>query len=114
MVAVRKLRNTRSLQKGKSMRSAVLLDGKVYVVDHGAAGATIKPGTKKGDSYCARSAEIKMTPTNIAARAAWNCKGKKSMKTRPKMYDGKISRDKINMALRRKGALPRKNRKGRK
>lgn len=111
MVAVKRLKNTKSLNKGKSMRSAVLLKGKVTVVDHGAKGATIKPGTKKGDSYCARSAGIKMTSANIASRAAWNCKGTKSMKSRPKMYDGNISQSKINEALRRKGALKMRKKK---
>lgn len=105
MVRVKRLRNSRRLNKGKSMRSAVMINGKVTVVDHGAIGASIKPGTAKGNSYCARSSKIKMTPKNVAARAAWNCAGKKSKKTRPAMYGGKISQKKINQALRRRGLL---------
>lgn len=53
-------------------------------------GPRVKPGTKKGDSYCARSYGIKKrlskkkqndpnTPNNLS-RKRWKCKGKKSMK----------------------------------
>lgn len=59
-------------------------------------GATIKPWTKKGDSYCARSLWIKRdmiakwgksakkardpnSPNNLS-RKKWKCKGAKSMK----------------------------------
>ena len=49
----------------------------------GQAGASIKPGTKKGDAYCARSAGIKSkgnnSPNNLSRRI-WGCKGKKSQK----------------------------------
>ena len=51
-------------------------------------GARVKPGTSKGDSYCARSAGIKKglsakkasdpnTPNNLS-RKRWKCSGKKS------------------------------------
>lgn len=52
-------------------------------VHAGQKGATIEPGTPKGDSYCARSSEIKSSgkvSANDVARAAWNCRGKKSQK----------------------------------
>jgi hypothetical protein len=46
----------------------------------------IRPGTKKGDAYCARSAKIKgdwkndpNSPNNLS-RKKWKCKGSKSMK----------------------------------
>jgi len=51
-------------------------------------GPRVKPGTSKGDSYCARSYGIKMglpigkrndpnTPNNLS-RKRWKCVGKKS------------------------------------
>jgi hypothetical protein len=59
--------------------------GRKRKVSYGQAGVTPKPGTKKGDAYCARSAGIakKMknkgpnTP-NALSRKRWRCKGKKS------------------------------------
>tara|TARA_R110002012_G_scaffold103998_2_gene244110 strand:- start:441 stop:701 length:261 start_codon:yes stop_codon:yes gene_type:complete len=53
-------------------------------------GRRVKPGTSKGDSYCARSAGIKKrlpkkkqndpnTPNNLS-RKRWKCKGSKSTK----------------------------------
>ena len=48
------------------------------------AGKTPKPGTKKGDAYCARSAGIKKCKNppcaNDLSRKRWKCRGKKSMK----------------------------------
>jgi hypothetical protein len=55
-------------------------------VSYGQKGAKIAPGTKKGDSYCARSAKIKgdwksdpNSPNNLS-RKKWKCSGSKSMK----------------------------------
>lgn len=59
-------------------------------VSYGQKGASVKPGTSKGDSYCARSAGIKKrlpkskqndpnTPNNLS-RKRWKCKGSKSTK----------------------------------
>jgi hypothetical protein len=59
-------------------------------VSYGAKGASVKPGTKKGDSYCARSLGIKKrlpkskqndpnTPNNLS-RKRWKCSGAKSRK----------------------------------
>jgi len=49
-------------------------------------GDRIRPGTKKGDAYCARSAGIKgdwkndpNSPNNLS-RKKWKCRGKKSMR----------------------------------
>ena len=49
-------------------------------------GDRIRPGTSKGDSYCARSAKIKgdwkddpNSPNNLS-RKKWRCRGSKSMK----------------------------------
>ena len=47
-------------------------------------GDRIRPGTKKGDAYCARSAGIKKCKNppcaNALSRKKWKCRGKKSMK----------------------------------
>ena len=44
----------------------------------------IRPGTKKGDAYCARSAKIKKCKNppcaNALSRKKWKCRGSKSMK----------------------------------
>jgi len=60
--------------------------GREKTVRYGQKGATIKPGTAKGDSYCARSAKIKgdwrsdpNSPNNLSRRK-WKCRGSKSMK----------------------------------
>ena len=57
-------------------------------VSYGQKGAKVKPGTSKGDSYCARSLGIKKrlpkskqndpnTPNNLS-RKRWKCSGAKS------------------------------------
>jgi hypothetical protein len=62
--------------------------GRKKTVRYGQVGAKVRPGTKKGDSYCARSAGIKKglskadqnnpnTPNNLS-RKKWKCAGKKS------------------------------------
>jgi hypothetical protein len=47
-------------------------------------GARIRPGTKKGDAYCARSAKIKKCKkppcANALSRKKWKCRGSKSMR----------------------------------
>ena len=47
-------------------------------------GARIRPGTKKGDAYCARSAKIKKCKeppcANDLSRKKWKCRGSKSIK----------------------------------
>lgn len=65
--------------------------GKKRKVRYGAKGYRISPGTKKGDSYCARSygdmksegmdcsGADKNTPMCLS-RKKWKCKGKKSSK----------------------------------
>ena len=70
--------------------------GRKKKVSYGQAGQAksggdrIRPGTKKGDAYCARSMGIKYrqsvkkqndpnTPNNLS-RKKWKCRGKKSMK----------------------------------
>ena len=66
--------------------------GRKKTVKYGQAGKAadggdrIRPGTSKGDAYCARSNEIKgdwrsdkNSPNNLSRRK-WKCKGRKSMK----------------------------------
>ena len=47
-------------------------------------GDRIRPGTKKGDAYCASSAKIKKCKNppcaNALSRKKWKCRGSKSMK----------------------------------
>jgi hypothetical protein len=57
-------------------------------VSYGQAGASIRPGTSKGDSYCARSAGIarkhpsarRADSPNALSRKKWKCKGTRSMR----------------------------------
>ena len=66
--------------------------GRTKKVSYGQAGKAsdgkdrIRPGTAKGDAYCARSAKIKgdwkddpNSPNNLS-RKKWKCKGSKSSK----------------------------------
>ena len=66
--------------------------GRTKTVKYGQAGAAkdggdiIRPGTAKGDAYCARSAKIKgdwksdpNSPNNLS-RKKWHCSGSKSTK----------------------------------
>jgi hypothetical protein len=64
--------------------------GRKNVVKYGQKGKTPAPGTKKGDSYCARSNGIKKglspakrnnpnSPNNLS-RKKWRCVGDKSKK----------------------------------
>lgn len=71
--------------KGKA-RYKVTASGKK--VNYGAAGASVKPGTSKGDAYCARSeGQMKDHPQAAAdpnsplrlSRKRWRCKGSKSV-----------------------------------
>lgn len=64
--------------------------GRTKTVRFGDPKGTIKPGTSKGDSYCARSAGIKgnwksdpNSPNNLS-RKKWGCVGKKSYKSKAK------------------------------
>lgn len=60
--------------------------GRKKTVRFGQKGATISPGSKRGDSYCARSAKIKgdwksdPNSPNALSRKKWRCKGSKSMR----------------------------------
>ena len=69
--------------KGKKYK-AVPVSGKGRSIHFGAKGYFAKPGTSKGDNYCARSSGIKSSKAgagaNDLARMLWNCRGKKSLK----------------------------------
>lgn len=66
--------------------------GRTKTIRYGLAGLAsdgkdrIRPGTSKGDAYCARSAKIKgdwkndENSPNQLSRKKWRCKGSKSMK----------------------------------
>ena len=72
--------------KGKA-KVKVTASGKK--VSYGQKGAKVKPNTKKGDSYCARSAGQMKKHSKAAkdpnsplrlSRKRWKCKGSKSSK----------------------------------
>ena len=69
--------------KGKKY-SATPTSGEGGIINFGAEGYTIAPGTPRGDNYCARSSGIKNSNSganaNDFSRLAWNCSGKKSKK----------------------------------
>lgn len=71
---------TRSDRKGKKYKVTI----KEKTIHFGAKGYRIKPGTKAGDSYCARSSGIKGAnnpeSANYWSRKMWRCRGKKSMR----------------------------------
>jgi hypothetical protein len=71
-------------RKGKA-KVKVTSSGKK--ISYGQKGAKVKPGTSKGDSYCARSAgQMKRFPKSAKdpnsplrlSRKRWKCKGSKS------------------------------------
>ena len=79
----------RSTRRGKKWM--VKKGGKTIHAGH--SSYTIAPGTKRGDSYCARSSGIpgatgSMT-SNGLARKMWGCVGKKSIKSRAGKIGGR-------------------------
>jgi len=55
-------------------------DGTTYKDSSGKTRRRIsKPGTKRGDAYCARSSGQKKTEKVRVRRKAWGCRGKKSV-----------------------------------
>ncbi len=79
------------MSKGEKASKKVITNpktGRKKTVRYGQKGVSVKPGTKKGDSYCARSNAIKKslppskrndpnTPNNLS-RKKWRCVGDKS------------------------------------
>ena len=76
----------KSVEKARSKKVKNPKTGRTKTVKYGQKGAKVKPGTPKGDAYCARSAKIKgdwksdpNSPNNLS-RKRWKCRGSKSMK----------------------------------
>ena len=55
-------------------------NGTTYRTDGKTVKRTSAKGTKRGDSYCARSSGQKSTAKVRARRNAWGCRGKKSVR----------------------------------
>jgi len=77
----------KACKPSKGKRFAKRVDGKCRSFGQSGqakgGGDRIRPGTKKGDAYCARSAGIKKCKNppcaNTLSRKKWKCRGKKSM-----------------------------------
>lgn len=76
--------------KPRQGKAKVKVTSSGHKVSYGQKGAKVKPGTKKGDSYCARSAgQMKKHPKAAKdpnsplrlSRARWKCSGTKSRKS---------------------------------
>jgi hypothetical protein len=78
----------KACKPSKGKRFAKRVDGKCRSYGQSGqakgGGDRIRPGTAKGDAYCARSAGIKKCKNppcaNTLSRKKWKCRGKKSMK----------------------------------
>ena len=78
----------KACKPSKGKRFAKRVDGKCRSFGQKgqakSGGDRIRPGTKKGDAYCARSAKIKKCKNppcaNALSRKKWKCRGSKSMK----------------------------------
>lgn len=69
------------MPKKKKPASQKYKDGTTYRTPSGEKKKRIsKPGTKRGDAYCARSSGQKRTEKVKVRRKAWGCQGKKSVK----------------------------------
>jgi hypothetical protein len=55
-------------------------DGTTYRADGKTHKRISKPGTARGDNYCARSSGQKQTEKVKQRRKDWGCRGKKSVK----------------------------------
>jgi hypothetical protein len=84
----KKKKKKKPCKPSKGKRSAKRVDGKCRSFGQAGkakdGGDRIRPGTKKGDAYCARSAKIKKCKNppcaNDLSRKKWKCRGSKSMK----------------------------------
>lgn len=77
---------SRSTRENKKYKATPVNRG--TSIHFGAPGMRIKPGTKAGDNYCARSSGIKSSKSisaNDLSRWAWNCSGKRSVSRRFKI-----------------------------
>ncbi len=84
----KKKKKKKPCKPSKGKRSAKRVNGKCRSFGQAGkakdGGDRIRPGTKKGDAYCARSAKIKKCKNppcaNALSRKKWKCRGSKSMK----------------------------------
>ena len=84
----KKKKKKKPCKPSKGKRFAKRVDGKCRSFGQAGkakgGGDRIRPGTKKGDAYCARSAGIKKCKNppcaNTLSRKKWKCRDKKSMK----------------------------------
>lgn len=95
MPSLKELRNSaakkhgrkKPCKKAKGKKYVKRVDGKCRSFGQSGkakdGGERIRPGTAKGDAYCARSAGIKKCKNppcaNDLSRKKWKCRGKKSM-----------------------------------
>lgn len=85
----KKKKKKKACKPSKGKRFAKRVDGKCRSFGQAgqakSGGDRIRPGTKKGDAYCARSFGIKKCKNppcaNALSRKKWKCRGKKSMKS---------------------------------
>ena len=83
----KKKKKKKACKPSKGKRFAKRVDGKCRSFGQAGqakgGGDRIRPGTKKGDAYCARSAKIKKCKNppcaNTLSRKKWKCKGSKSV-----------------------------------
>ena len=86
--SVEEAKKKKAGKPSKGKRFAKRVDGKCRSYGQKgqakSGGDRIRPGTKKGDAYCARSAKIKKCKNppcaNALSRKKWKCRGSKSMK----------------------------------
>ena len=70
-----------AVKRKKVPASKKYADGTTYKDSEGRTHKRIsKPGTKRGDAYCARSSGQKKTTKVKVRRKAWGCQGKKSVR----------------------------------
>lgn len=70
-----------AVKRKKVFASKKYADGTTYKDSEGRTHKRIsKPGTKRGDAYCARSSGQKKTAKVKVRRKAWGCQGKKSVR----------------------------------
>ena len=83
----KKKKKKKPCKPSKGKRSAKRVNGKCRSFGQSGkakdGGDRIRPGTKKGDAYCARSAKIKKCKNppcaNALSRKKWKCRGDKSV-----------------------------------
>jgi len=78
-------RITGSHRKRKQLKAEFFYKGRKHIVHFGDPSMREYPGTKRGDSYCARSYGIKgrddpLSPNYWSRRVLWRCRGKRSVR----------------------------------